>query len=361
MYDDPTFRPTHSQLVIVHMVFAIMFFHFSARNQADKATKDSLTIRSNAHYHYSLSFFYQISSSHSVEDVQALTLICLHLRNFPKPGASWMLTQTTMSLAIELGLHRSVKRWMTDVAPSLLEVQMRQRIFYALLAVHVTLSGKLNRPIMFKLEDIDVELPEPVDDDLLSENGLDLSRPGNCAHKIGLLTFSMTLLFLEMYTTIYAVRADPKDYIPSVTRLEAKLRDWKESLPAELVRGDSGESESEGRVFALYAQLWALELRLLLRHPSKTATNDAKFNAESMKICVESSQQMLRAVLEIQKYKSLDTTWYQVAVYVMAITVTLYDKLEKRNKVTLAEFATLQEDMNSWLNVLGEVGELIGN
>jgi len=26
----------------------------------------------------------------------------------------------------------------------------------------------------------------------------------------------------------------------------------------------------------------------------------------------------------------------------------------------LAEFATLQEDMNSWLNVLGEVGELIG-
>jgi len=271
-----------------------------------------------------------------------------------------MLTQTTMSLAIELGLHRSVKRWVTDVAPSLLEVQMRQRIFWTLLAVHVTLSGKLNRPLMFKLEDFDVELPEPVDDDLLSDNGLDLSRPGICTHKIGLLTYSMVLLFLEMYTTIYAVRAKAEEYIPAVNRLEAKLRDWKESIPAELVHGDSGGSESEARIFALYAQVWALEFRLLLRHPSKTATNDANFNAESMRICVESSQQMLRAVQEIQKYKSLDTTWYQVAVYVMAITVTLYDKLEKRNKITVAEFAALQEDMNSWLNVLGEVGELIG-
>ena len=272
-----------------------------------------------------------------------------------------MLTQTAMSLAIELGLHRSVKRWVTGVAPSLLEVQMRQRIFWTLLAVHVTLSGKLNRPMMFTLEDFDVELPEPVDDDLLSENGLDLSRPGQCAHKMGLITYSMVLLFLEMYTTIYAVRAKPEEYIPTVNRLEAKLRDWKESLPSELVRGDSGENDSEDRVFALYAQVWALEFRLLLRHPSKTATSDANFNAESMRICVESSQQMLRTVQEIQKFKSLDTTWYQVAVYVMAITVTLYDKLEKRNKVTLAEFATLREDMNSWLNVLGEVGELIGN
>jgi len=228
------------------------------------------------------------------------------------------------------------------------------------MAVHVTLSGKLNRPMMYKLEDFDVELPEPVDDDLLSETGLDLSRPGHCDHKIGLLSYGMALLYLEMYTTVYAVRPKAEEYIPSVNRLEAKLHNWVESLPAELVQGDTGESESEGRVFALYAQVWALEYRLLLRHPSKTTTNDVNFNAESMRICVECSQKMLKVVQELQKYKSLDTTWYQVAVYVMAITVTLYDKLEKRNKVTLAEFATLQEDMNSWLNVLGEVGELIG-
>ncbi|KAG9249253.1 fungal-specific transcription factor domain-containing protein [Calycina marina] len=360
MYDDPNFRPTYAQTVIVHMIFAIMFFQFAVRNEIDKASKDNLTAQSNSHYHYSLSFFYQLASSHTVEDVQALTLICVHLRGFPKSGASWMLTQTTMALAVELGLHRSVKKWVSDAAPSLLEVQMRQRIFWTLLSIHVTLSGKLNRPMILNLEDFDVEVPQPVDDDLLSEIGLDTSRPGKCAHEIGIISYKMVLLFIDMYSTIYAVRAKAEDYIPTVQRLEAKLQEWREQLPAELARGEFGSSEMEGHVFALYAQVWALEFQLLLRHPSKTGTDDPNFNSNSIKICVESSQQMLKAVQALRKYKSLDTTWYQVSVYIMAATVTLYDKLENRDTTTAAELASVQEDTASWLDVLGEVGELIG-
>ncbi|KAH8596660.1 fungal-specific transcription factor domain-containing protein [Bisporella sp. PMI_857] len=360
MYDDPNFRPNPAETVIVHMVFAIMYFHFAVRNQPDEATKNKLTSLSNAHYHYALGFFYQVSSSRTWMDVQALTIICMHLRNFPKPGASWVLSQTTMSMAIEIGLHRSVKRWVTDSPPSPLEIEMRKRVFFALLAVSVTLSGKLNRPMMLRLEDIDVEVPEPVDDELLSEQGLDRSRPGKCGHEVGLAAFRMTLLYLELYSTIYAIRSNPEEYVTTVSRLESKLRDWKSSLPAQLSKPGDSESGMEGKVFAIYTQLWALEFRMLLRHPSKTATDDPGFNDESMKICVESSQQMLEAVKEARRYKSLDTTWYQVAVYVMAITITLYDNLEKRNKISVTEFAALRKDMDSWLDVLGEVGTLIG-
>ena len=36
------------------------------------------------------------------------------------------------------------------------------------------------------MEDFDVEMPESVDDELLTENGLDMeaSRPGKCLHEI---------------------------------------------------------------------------------------------------------------------------------------------------------------------------------
>ncbi len=307
-----------------------------------------------------MSMFYQLTCSHTVQDVQALTLICAHLRNFPKPGASWILTQTTMSLAIELGLHRSTNRWAPDTTPNPLDVEMRKRTFWAILTFHVTLSGKLGRPMVFRHEDFDVEMPEPIDDELLSENGLDTTTPGKCLHEIGLQGIRMLPLYMELYSTIYAVRRRPETYVATINSLEAKLRKWREGLPADLVKGEAGQSEQEGRVFALYAQIWALEFRLLLRHPSVSLTQDSAFNAESMRICVESSRQMLGVVRQLQKYNSLDTTWYNSAVYVMAITTTLFSQWDKRGETSAADLAALREEMDMWLDIMGDLGALLG-
>jgi Fungal specific transcription factor domain len=360
VYDDPNFRPTVAQTVCIHMVFAIMFFQYAVRNYEDQVQQSNLNDRSNSHYHYSLGMYYQLVCSHTVQDVQALTLICAHLRNFPKPGASWILTMVTMSLAIELGMHRSVKRWASELAPNPLEVELRKRTFWSILTIHVTLSGKLGRPMILRVEDFDVELPEPIDDDLISEAGIDTTRTGKCAHSIGLAGWKLGVLFMELYSTIYAVQRSPETYIQTVNGLEAKLRVWTEGLPSELLKGESGSSQEEGRVFALYLQAWVLEFKMLLRHPAVSLTLDPNFNAESMKICVESARQMLDVVKQIQGFKSLDTTWYQTAVYVMAINTTLFAAWEKRKEITAQELAALRAEMESWLEVMGEIGLLLG-
>ena len=339
------------------MVFAIMYFQYSVRNSDDPNERAHLNHQSNMHYHYSLSQFYQLSCSHTFQDVQALTLICAHLRNFPKPGASWMFSQTTMALAIELGLHRSSKRWAPDTTPNPLETEMRKRTFWSLLAIHVTLSGKLGRPMAFGLDDFDVELPEPLDDELLSETGLDTSRPGKCLHHVGLAAFKLLPLFMEMYSTVYAVRRNPETYISTVNNLEAKLRAWQDSLPRELVSPDDGD---EAQVFPLFAQVWALEFRLLLRHPSLSENTDPTLIKENTRICAESARQMLKAVKQLQKYKCLDTTWYNAAVYVMAITMTLFAQWDKRGEATAADLVALRAEMDLWLDVMGDVGVLLG-
>jgi hypothetical protein len=346
---------------MVHMVFAIMFFQYATRNWEDPEMHQRLTNLSNMHYHYSLSMFYQLSVSHTMQDVQALTMICLHLRNFPKPGASWGFTQTTLSLAIELGLHRSAKKWVGENPPSLLDIEMRKRIFWCLLAIHVTVAGKLGRPMAFRFEDFDIEMPQEVDDELLSENGLDTSRPGKCLHMIGTHAMRLVPLFMEMYNTVYAVRRHPESYMATVNSLEAKLRSWKNSCPLELQSGDEpGQDDQERRIFSLYTTTWEHEFRLLLRHPSVAGITDAAFRVESMRVCVESSRGMLGAVRQLQKYKSLDTTWYQSAVYVMAITTTLFAQYEKRSELSAADLRALREEMGYWLDIMGDVGSLLG-
>ncbi|TVY54610.1 Transcriptional activator protein acu-15 [Lachnellula cervina] len=361
-YDDPTFRPSIAETVMVHMVFAIMFFQYATRNREDPEQHRVLTHTSNKHYHYSLSFFYQLCVSHTAKDAQALTLICVHLRNFPKPGASWLLTQITLSLLIELGLHRSAKKWVGEMnPPNPLEVEMRKRTFWTLLTIHVTLAGKLGRPMAFRYEDFDCEIPEEVDDELLSENGLDTTRPAQCLHKIGLHGYRIVPLFIDMFNTIYAVRRQPDNYMPTVHSLEAKLETWKAGYPPELLRAEPGEDEQERRIFSLYTETWEQEFRLLLRHPSVAGTTDTAFRSESMRLCVASSRQMLRSVQQLHKYKSLDTTWYQSAVFVLAITTTLFSQWEKRSDLTATDIMALREEMDSWLEIISEVGFLLGS
>jgi hypothetical protein len=359
MYDDPTFRPTAAEIVMVHMVFAIMFFQYAARNW-DKANQADLNERSNLHYHYSLGFYGQLIASHTLPDIQALALICSHLRNFPKPGASWMVTNAAFTLAIELGLHRSAKRWVQSTPlKNALEIEMRKRTFWSILSIHVTLSGKLGRPMPLRLTDFDVELPEAVDDELLSENGIDRSRPGKCAFKIGIEAFKVMIIFLEMFTTLYAVKRNPAEYVDNVTRLEAKLKDWRDHWPADLVEPPAG-NDQESRVFSLYLELWALECRLLLRHPSISLTTDPSFNSENLSICLESARSMLQVLRIVQTYKSLDTTWYNGAVYLMAITTTLYAKWCRRGEMTTSDMEGLREEMDHWIDIMGEIGALMG-
>jgi hypothetical protein len=173
---------------------------------------------------------------------------------------------------------------------------------------------------------------------------------------VGIHAFQIVPLFMELYSTIYAVRRQPEKYISTVNKLEEKLQTWKKNLSPELVNGQ----DQEDRVFTLYSEVWAYEFRLLLRHPSVSMTNNEAFNADSLNICAQSARKMLSAVKQIQKFNCLDTTWYNTAVYVMAITTTLFAQYEKRNQISKEDFKVLTSDMGAWLDIMGHVGHLLG-
>jgi hypothetical protein len=342
---------------MIHMAFAVMHFQEACRNRTGDGTSQSTQQEvSNQHYHYSLGQYYHLVHSHGVQDVQALTMICSHLRNFPKPGASWILTQHTLARAFELNMHRSANSCSFDTKLTPLDVEMRKRIFWSLLTIHVTLSGKLGRPMSLRIEDFDIEIPEAISDGQLTHDGISRSLSEKCLHKVGIHAFQIVPLFMELYSTIYAVRRQPEKYISTVNKLEEKLQTWKKNLSPELVNGQ----DQEDRVFTLYSEVWAYEFRLLLRHPSVSMTNNEAFNADSLNICAQSARKMLSAVKQIQKFNCLDTTWYNTAVYVMAITTTLFAQYEKRNQISKEDFKVLTSDMGAWLDIMGHVGHLLG-
>ncbi|KAL9000990.1 MAG: hypothetical protein Q9169_000474 [Polycauliona sp. 2 TL-2023] len=361
MYDDPSFEPCPAEEVIVHCVFAIMLWQFVVRNWENPVQQADFNRRSNLHYHYALSFFRQLMASHTLQDVQAMSMLCIHLRALPKPGACWMMTSTTLNLAIELGLHRSMRSWAPESRKiSVLEIELRKRIFWSVLVIHIIISGKLGRPMALREEDYDVELPEPVDDNLLSENGIDTSREGNCEFLVGMISFKFEPICIDLYNNIYAVKRSPQNYIDTVLRLEQRIQRYVDSWDIDLMRRWDTANDVT-KVFPLYTKMWPLEFRLLLRHPSLSLTSSTEFNNESLTICMDVSKQILTIVKQLQAWKSLDSNWQTGAVFVLAISTSLFGHWERRDELTLAGFDVLKEDMHSWLSIMGDMGRFLGS
>lgn len=354
------FEPSIAETVMVHMMFAIMYFQYASRNGENASHSSGLNDLSNRHYHYALSFFPRLMASHTLQDVQALTMISLHLRSFPKPGACWMLSATTLNLAIELGLHRSAKRWAPMLPKrSFLEIEMRKRIFWSIYTIHTIVGGKLGRPMALRHEDFDVEIPQAVDDELLTAEGIENPTEGKCGFLVGIESFKVTTLFTDLYSNIYTVRRSPSTYIDTVRRLEKRIEEWCEQWPHELKIGDASRDE-QGRVHAQYMNVSNLELRLLLRHPSISLTTSKEFNEENLTKSMDASRRMLKHVKVIQKYRSLDTNWQTGALYVLAISTTLFGQWERVEQITESGLTELKQDMNDWLSIMGDIGELLG-
>lgn len=352
---DPNFIPTPPETVMVHMMLATIKYQIAARN----SQQSSLMDESHAHYQYACSFYKDLLlGQHELADVQALAMICHHLRNFPKPGAAWIMTSLTYLFALELGLHRSVKNW-SDTASkySELEIEMRKRIFWTMNALQMNLAGKLGRPMPISNEDIDVEFPEPMNDCLPGEEA-SLSPFHQCSFQVGIQIAKYTVWELDLYKTIYAVRYTPRSYVESLKRLEAGIQQWKDELPHEL--RDPSRVSQDDHIFALYLEYWYQEFQLLLHHPAVCRSVDPAILTSNLDKCLDASQKMLHNCTEMMHKKSLDIVWINTVVYIAAAFTTLFISSMRKEHLTPGDMTRLKGDMATWINILGECSQLTG-
>lgn len=337
------------------MVFATIYFQYGVRNHEDPARREQLNDLSNKHYHWSLSKFYDLASGTTLAAVQALAMIACHTRSFPKPGSSTLVAVFVFNKAIEMNLHRSTKR--PDEAANL-ESEMRKRAWWCILTVVVTLHGRLGRPMPIGLDEFDADLPLAIPDEVLTESGVtDPTMIGQCGYMVGFVGFKIVPLYIEMFSSVYSVRRNHRRYMETVQSLEEQYHLWQDQLPDEL---QVEKCKPGSQVYALYTQAFSLEFQLCLRHPSVCMTSDAKMCAENTRICQETARKLLKVVNNLLQLKSLDTTWYQMSVYVAAIFTMLVADWERRFTITHAEIITLRDEMNTWLNILAGIENLLG-
>ncbi|PSR80788.1 hypothetical protein BD289DRAFT_54504 [Coniella lustricola] len=355
LYDDPDFKPSRAELAMVHMLFAMMYYQFGCRDGGDSDKKARFNEISNRHYHWCVDKMWDLLADTSLASVQALVLMATHCRSFPKPGPAFVICSLAWNRAIECNLHRP---FLFRNEPTTLENEMRKRAFWSIFTVVVMLYGRLGRPMPIRSEDIDVDLPIAIPDECLTEQGItDPERIGECSWLVGLAGFKLSPLFLEMWNNAHPAQQDPTKYVEAVRRVEQAFQAYQRDLDDQL-RADTRKNINI--VHATYLESSGYELLMCLRHPSRCATSDPAFLAENYAVCEDMARKLLRTASDLAKLKSLDTTWYQIAVYVAAVFTLLACRWNKRAETTAADLMELKEYMSMGMAVVSEILNYVG-
>lgn len=338
-----------AELVMVHMVMSLVLFQYNTRNTP--------TAQDFQHWHFAISLVPRLIKGHTLQDMQGLALICAQLRAFPRPGACWMFTNTVLGLAIELGLHRSVTAWQGSAAqqdPHTIE--LRKRIFWSLMLMHVPVSGKLGRPMPLRLEDFDIEIPEEAHDYLPEEAHLDEWR--KCSFRSGKWGFVLLKVQMKVYSSIYSIGSNTATYDANVKRLEKELKDTVASFPDELNGGP--KTKDEDRVSALYLQLGATGCQLLIHHPALCRSLSPQVMSDNLDACLDASHKMLSIATQLKQLNSLDSTLYWNMDFLASMFTMLFVYTERRDRLSMNDLRGLRQAMKGWLDVMGFVGNLLG-
>ncbi|TLD30000.1 hypothetical protein E2P81_ATG06653 [Venturia nashicola] len=359
VYNDPTPGPrpgrSAAEEVMLHMMFSLIKYQYGQRNQLQPMLDEAM-----AHFKYSLTFFPNLIRGQTLQDIQALTMIAVQVRTFPKPGAAWYCGQLALSLAVEIGLNRSAEFWSTvdQRVMGAHEIEMRKRVFWTLYGMVSSLSGRLGRPIPLRLSDIDIEFPSAVPDTLPEESNVSDYR--KCSFLVGNGIVEILAMTAELYTTMYSASSSlPQDYEGHVNKFDADLRIWRSRLHPDLA--DYRRADGEVQICALYLELFSLEYQFLLRHPLIFPPNQPEAYKQNLNYTLEIAPKTLAVLIKLKDTKCLDAPWYNVTVFLAMIFTTLFAEDQRRDELTAEELQRLKSEMDQWVTVLGDIGAKLGS
>ncbi|EPS35123.1 hypothetical protein H072_11612 [Dactylellina haptotyla CBS 200.50] len=365
MFDIPDYKTSPAHLVITHTILAMsMYFIAKRQMKVDTPQQPDLT-RAFRHYHFSLSFLNLLLAGGTLEDCQAMIFLLAFTRGFARPGPAYLLSKITTATIFELRLHRSLKKQheKAGIPLNVLEDEMRKRVFWTGMSIDVGISAKLNRPIGVITSDYDVEYPERIEDEFITESGFTqdpLPPDARCSFDVAFGLIKCAEFTIEIHTKLYgAVKPSKSEYQPLVEAIEAKMTAWKDALPAHL-KYDPSSQDIISRLQAGNLMLWYNELRILLRHPSLDLSISPSFSSDNLTICVESSRTILEMTDLLRREHNLDPAWYATSVPLLACMTILFAIWEKRETVTQTEIARVKADMELSASVMKDFGELSG-
>lgn len=173
----------------------------------------------------------------NIETIQCFILIGAYSLLTPTRTAVYYVIGLATRLTQALGLcdEQTISLGSNGESANPLEVDMRRRVFWCVMVMEYGLAHSMGRASSFAmaLDHINVNWFEVVDDQYITNKGVDPGAPRSLKKWISIHFFKMRLLQLEIRRTLYQVkRPTPKDHNdPWFKEMEEKLIAWRDVTP----------------------------------------------------------------------------------------------------------------------------------
>ncbi|EAU33168.1 conserved hypothetical protein [Aspergillus terreus NIH2624] len=260
MYEDQEENPIDS--FQVYMVLAIASLELSRRCKIQLPVEE--------YYASAMKHVDFVCHHGSLPALQCLLLLMVYALYHPSCNINiWNLNYQCLASVIDLGLQRDV-RSSPAIRISLLEQEMRTRVFWVVYTLDRTVCTMMGRPIGIRDEACERRLPLDMTDlDLVSDTASQSTHrrvPSHMAYSIHL--FKLAQLNSEIKYIMHSVRRDVPAYaFPPVRNILAwqedmisSLRNWVNEVP----RVDTPQAKA----LAQYCQVKYHETMILILRPS---------------------------------------------------------------------------------------------
>ncbi|KAK1572768.1 fungal-specific transcription factor domain-containing protein [Colletotrichum navitas] len=294
--------------------------------------------------------FDRLSVDSSIPGLQCLLLLTIFTMHSPSMRLNvWYLNYQCIAAVLDLGLQRDIN---TDSGISLLEQEMRSRIFWVVFSLDRMIATMMGRPIGLRDEACDLRLPQDIDDASLQnfEQQPQNARPGRMAFSIHL--FRLAKLNSEFkYVANSVVRKTPSYAYPAVI----DINEWQRGMILQLDEWYEGIPEVPGcEYIRAICQVRCQGLRMLVLRPSPAIPSPSR---ESLQKCYIAARETLILFNQLYKQNLLIHTWSTCHSIVLGIITMLYCIKMVPEVARQTSLDILMSDFSAGLGVLAATGE----
>ncbi|KXT06171.1 hypothetical protein AC578_1419 [Pseudocercospora eumusae] len=280
-----------------------------------------------------------------LESIQARLAKCLFLLHTSRPNRAWYEFGTTIQLIMALGLHRASN--IPSTQQDHITRECRKRCLWAASTLDTYLSVILGRPALIHLEDIDQRMPDPVEDEDLTAQGIIQDHaPRDSVIKASILHAEITRIVKKAVHEQYSVeRKRSQQKLETAAKLNAETAEWHASLPVVL----SGAIHPSSLIPIFRRQITVLQLAhchaqmminrpslLLLDSSSHTALKESQINT-----CLSAAKSTLHSTLAAGFSKhTFQSFWYTQFVSFTALTVIYVWLIQRKHGAAATSLMT---------------------
>ncbi|KAK7413315.1 hypothetical protein QQX98_007825 [Neonectria punicea] len=302
-----------------------------------------------------LKYFTNLNLENSLQGVQCLLLLLIFTIHNPYVRLNvWYLNYHCLAALLDLGLQRDIN---TRSGISLMEQEMRTRIFWVIFTFDRILATMMGRPIGLRDEACELRMPEGLCDlDLVTDRPTQRPlRPGSNQMQFAMHLFRAAKLNSEIkYVANSINRGVPSYAYPPVIDINSwqssmlkQLDEWADQIPGSM-------DDASEQYLRTTCQMRYHGLRMLLLRPSPAIP---KPSAEALSQCHRSACENLRLFDSLYRTNLLVHSWITfhslvLSTITMLFCIKVVPEIARRTEVDV-----LMGDLSISLSILSATGE----